>query len=148
MSEPRRPVSAYRLRRRVQFHETDAAGIVHFSRYILYMEEAEHALWRSAGLSIAPRDSPVAWPRTTVSFEYLRPLHFEEEVDVHVRIVDIADRTIRYSCELWRGDEKVASGSMTIACVTRKAGDRMRSAPIPEEVAARLAVAPEPEAVE
>jgi acyl-CoA thioester hydrolase len=148
MSEPRSPVCEYRLRRRVQFHETDAAGIVHFSRYILYMEEAEHALWRAAGLSIAPSNSPIGWPRTTVSFEYLRPLHFEEEFDVHVRIVDIGDRTIRYSCELRRGGERVAAGSMTIACVTTKDGDRMRSVPIPEDVAARLAVAPETEAGE
>ena len=44
--------SEYRLRRRVQFHETDAAGIVHFSWFYRYMEEAEHALWRQAGLSI------------------------------------------------------------------------------------------------
>ena len=47
-------VSEYRLRRRVQFYETDAAGIVHFSWFFRYMEEAEHALWREAGLSIAP----------------------------------------------------------------------------------------------
>ena len=43
-----------RLTRRVQFYETDAAGIVHFSWFFRYMEEAEHALWREAGLSIHP----------------------------------------------------------------------------------------------
>ena len=57
----------------MQFHETDAAGIVHFSRYILYMEEAEHALWREAGLSIAPRDSPIGWPRQTVWPTWVTP---------------------------------------------------------------------------
>ena len=45
--------SEFRLRRRVQFYETDAAGMVHFSWFFRYMEEAEHALWREAGLSIA-----------------------------------------------------------------------------------------------
>jgi acyl-CoA thioester hydrolase len=135
-------VCEHRLRRRVQFHETDAAGIVHFSRYLLYMEEAEHALWRAAGLSIAPAGSPIGWPRTKVSFEYHRALHFEEEVDVLLRIVAIEERSIRYSCQLLRGDVKVATGSMTIACVTKKAGDRMRSAPIPEDITARLSVAP------
>ena len=47
----------FRLKRRVQFYETDAAGIVHFSTYFRYMEEAEHALWRDAGMSIAPGTS-------------------------------------------------------------------------------------------
>jgi acyl-CoA thioester hydrolase len=138
-------VCEYRLRRRVQFHETDAAGIVHFSRYFLYMEEAEHALWRAAGMSIAPAGSPIGWPRTAVSFEYHRPLHFEEELDVLLRIVAIEERTIRYACQLLRGDVRIATGSMTIACVTKKPDDRMRSTPIPEDIAARLAVAPEPE---
>ena len=55
--------SEYRFRRRVQFYETDAAGIVHFSWYFRYMEEAEHALWREAGLSIHARDSEIGWPR-------------------------------------------------------------------------------------
>jgi acyl-CoA thioester hydrolase len=137
-------VCEHRLRRRVQFHETDAAGIVHFSRYLLYMEEAEHALWRAAGLSIAPAGSPVGWPRTEVSFRYHRALHFEDEVDVLVQIVAIEERSIRYSCELRLGDVKVATGSMTIACVTKAPGDRMRSVPIPEDVTARLSVAPEP----
>ena len=43
----------YRLKRRVQFYETDMAGIVHFSWFFRYLEEAEHAMWRAAGLSIA-----------------------------------------------------------------------------------------------
>jgi acyl-CoA thioester hydrolase len=145
MSEPGSRVSEHRLRRRVQFHETDAAGIVHFSRYLQYMEEAEHALWRAAGMSIAAGGSPIGWPRTAVAFEYHRPLHFEEEFDVVVRIVAIEERAIRYSCQLLRGDVQVATGRMTIACVTREPGDRMRSVSIPEDVVARLAVAREPE---
>ena len=41
----------YRLKRRVQFYETDMAGIVHFSWFFRYLEEAEHAMWREAGLT-------------------------------------------------------------------------------------------------
>ena len=54
--------SEYRLRRRVQFYETDMAGIVHFSWFFRYLEEAEHAMWREAGLSIAD-GSEIGWPR-------------------------------------------------------------------------------------
>lgn len=143
MPESRKAVSEHRLRRRVQFHETDAAGIVHFSHYILYMEEAEHALWRAAGMSIAPPDASVGWPRTAVSFEYRRPLHFEEEFDVVLRIVAIEERKIRYSCTLIRGDVRIATGTMTITCVTRDPGGPMRGVPIPEDIKERLAVAPD-----
>lgn len=39
-------------RRRVEFVETDAAGIVHFSSFFVYMEQAEHELLRHLGLNV------------------------------------------------------------------------------------------------
>jgi YbgC/YbaW family acyl-CoA thioester hydrolase len=88
-------VSEYRLKRRVQFYETDAAGIVHFSWFPRYMEEAEHALWREAGLSIHAADTEIGWPRVAVSFEYHASLHFEDEFEVWIRIAAVTRRSIR-----------------------------------------------------
>ena len=87
-------ISEYRLKRRVQFYETDTAGIVHFSCFYRYMEEAEHALWRAAGLSIAPPDAAVGFPRVAASFDFHRPLRFEEEFEVLIRIAAIGARSI------------------------------------------------------
>jgi hypothetical protein len=78
--------SEYRLKRRVQFYETDMAGLVHFSWFFRYLEEAEHAMWREAGLSIAGGGG-IGWPRVEASFEFYRPLRFEDEFEVHVRII-------------------------------------------------------------
>jgi YbgC/YbaW family acyl-CoA thioester hydrolase len=133
--------SEYRHKRRVNFYETDAAGIVHFSWFFRYMEEAEHAMWREAGLSIAPPGSEIGWPRVSVSFEYFRPLRFEEEFEVLLRIAEITEKKIRYVCELTSQGNTVASGSMTIACVLRKPNQPMKSTPIPAEIAARFQVA-------
>ena len=58
----------------MQFYETDAAGIVHFSWFFRYMEEAEHAMWREAGLSIHPEPSSIGWPRVAASCEFYRAL--------------------------------------------------------------------------
>jgi 4-hydroxybenzoyl-CoA thioesterase/acyl-CoA thioester hydrolase len=137
------PLFEHRLKRRVQFHETDAAGVVHFSRYFLYMEEAEHALWRAAGLSIHPRGTEQGWPRVQASFEYHRALRFEDEFDVAIRIVAMDERTIAYACLLSRDGARIATGRCTIACASLRPGEPMRGAPIPDEVRARLAVAPD-----
>ena len=126
------PVFEHRLTRRVQFHETDAAGVVHFSRYFVYVEEAEHALWRS----------DVGWPRVHASFDYHRALRFEDEFEAWIRIVAIDEKTISYVCTLSRGDTRIATGRLTIACATRQPNQPMRAAPIPPEVLSRLAVAP------
>ena len=135
-------ISEYRLQRRVHFYETDQAGIVHFSTYFRYFEEAEHALWRAAGMSIASREAGVGWPRVSASFEYFRPLRFEEEFEILIRIIEIGERKIRYSCLLSSAGEKVASGAMTIVCVTRQANQAMKSTPIPAAITSLLQVAP------
>ena len=135
--------SQFVLVRRVLFHETDMAGVVHFSCYFRSMEEAEHALWRAAGLTIARRGGDIGWPRVAASCDYRRPLYFEDEFEVRVRIAAISHRTIRYACLLTRADDTVATGAMTIACVAERAGEPMRAVAIPPEVAARLAVHPD-----
>jgi YbgC/YbaW family acyl-CoA thioester hydrolase len=131
----------YRFRRRVQFYETDAAGIVHFSWYPRYMEEAEHALWRAAGLSIAQPAPGIGWPRVAVSFEFYRPLRFEDEFDISIRITAIEAKRIHYACTLERGEIQLAAGKMTIACVSRGPDGSMRSMPIPKDIAERFEVA-------
>ena len=61
----------FRILRRVEFSETDMAGIVHYSNFFRYMESAEHAFFRSLGLSVvdrpehAPEGERVGWPRVS-----------------------------------------------------------------------------------
>jgi acyl-CoA thioester hydrolase len=126
------------LRRRVQFSETDAAGIVHFSCFFRYFEDAEHALWRDAGLSIHPEDSPIGWPRVTASCNFQRPLKFEQEFDVTVRITEMNTRTIVYTGEIASDGQRVATGTWKIACVTRLPDGSLKSVEIPADVASRL----------
>jgi acyl-CoA thioester hydrolase len=141
LSAPIVPRSEFTLRRRVQFYELDSAGIVHFSCYFRYMEEAEHAMWRAAGLSIAPPGSPVGFPRVAVSFEYQRPLHFEDEFDIHIRIVAMTEKSIRYSCVLTREGTRIGAGGLTIVCVQKDAAGTLRAVAIPPDIAARFGVA-------
>jgi acyl-CoA thioester hydrolase len=135
------PRSEFTLRRRVQFYELDSAGIVHFSTYFRYMEEAEHAMWRAAGLSIHPRDAEVGFPRVSVSCDYHSPLFFEDEFDVHIRVAAIADKSIRYTCHLTRGADRIATGSVTVVCIRPQPGGGMKAASIPRDIIARFAVA-------
>src|SRR5258705_2279290 len=84
----------FRYGRRVQFSETDLAGIAHFSAFFRFMEEAEHALWRAAGLSIVAAQQTGGWPRVGAAFEYKSPLRFADEFDVTRRVAEITVRTI------------------------------------------------------
>jgi len=128
----------FRHRRRVQFYETDLVGIVHFSWYFRYMEEAEHALWRASGLSIADPESPVGFPRVAATCDYQAPLRFEDEVDVVVRIEAINKRSIKYACTIVRGETTVATGTMTSACIDKASGAPFTAVAIPEDIVRKL----------
>jgi YbgC/YbaW family acyl-CoA thioester hydrolase len=137
-------ISEFTYRRRVQFPETDASGIVHFTNFFKYVEEAEHAMWRAAGLSIAGQDTTVGWPRIAASFEYRRPLRFEDDFDVHIWIAEITRKTISYAARLTKAGEVLAEGSLKIICVRRRPGEPTRAMDIPPEIRARFAAAAPP----
>lgn len=141
--ETRDTLTEIRVRRRVEFAETDMAGVVHFSWYFRYMEEAEHDFWRRVGLSVAPVDAAMAWPRVAASFEYRRPLRFEDVFEVRVWVAAKTAKTITFACGITRGDDDIASGRMTVACVSHRPGEPMRAMPIPADIAARFSVAPD-----
>lgn len=124
----------FRYQRRVQFAETDLAGIAHFAMLFRYMEEAEHALWRAAGLSIAKSGENVGWPRVAASLDFRSPLRFEDEFEVHVSIEKISRSSIVYRHVIMKGDTLVAEGTMTTVHVDKKPGETLKSAEIPKPI--------------
>lgn len=130
----------FRYTRRVQFSETDLAGIAHFSAFFRFMEEAEHALWRAAGLSIGAAEITGGWPRVAASFEYKRPLRFEDEFEVTVSIAELTRRSIRYGFTVTSGGALVGTGSMTAVCTTKENGE-LRAVDLPPAVIERLQAA-------
>jgi acyl-CoA thioester hydrolase len=133
-------IDGFRYSRRVQFHETDLAGVVHFSCYFRYMEEAEHALWRAAGLTIDRAGSDVGWPRVSTSFDYQSPLYFEDEFDIVVRVKAAARSTIQYEFTFAREGDAIGAGTLTAACARRSNG-RMRAIDLPVDVVQKLRAA-------
>ena len=128
----------FRYPRRVQFAETDLAGIVHFTHFFRYMEEAEHAMWRAAGLSIATAGETTGWPRLAATFDYKSPLRFEDEFHVLVRIADVSRRTLQYEFTLMHRDVLVGRGTITTGLVSKAPGESMKMMELPEDIVARL----------
>src|SRR4051812_25971935 len=89
---------SYQTSRRVEFRDTDAAGIAHFSVFFTWMEEAEHELLRSLGLSVVATDQQgtITWPRVSAQCDYLSSLKFEEATDVKVRIGRLGNKSVTY----------------------------------------------------
>jgi YbgC/YbaW family acyl-CoA thioester hydrolase len=128
-------ISSFVYPRRVQFPETDASGIVHFTNFFKYVEEAEHAMWRAAGVSINQHHRGIGWPRVAASFEFRKPLRFEDEFEVHIRVAAKTTKTIRYAALLVKDGDIHAEGSLTIICVRRVIGEPIKATDIPPDLA-------------
>jgi len=135
------PISEYVYRRRIQYRETDASGIVHFSAFFCYAEEAEHAMWRSVGLSVEPHQTEIGWPRVCASFDFRRALRFEDEIEVRIRVVAKTAKTFTFESTITCGNEIAAVGTVKTICVRKKPGQPMKAMDIPTEIASRFEIA-------
>lgn len=145
--------SEFTITRAVEFSETDMAGIMHYSNFFRFMESAEHAFFRSLGYSVVARPGApkVGWPRVHASCDYHRPLRFEDQVEVRLRVVEKRTKALTYEFRFRKlgpvtpagGGEDVARGRLTVVCVASQPDGSMRATSIPDEIAARIEVAPE-----
>lgn len=139
--------SEHVITRRVEFSETDMAGIMHYSNFFRFMETAEHSFFRSLGFSVAARPGApkVGWPRVHASCDYHRPLRFEDEVEVRMRVIEKRSKSLTYEFRFRRlgGAEsvEVARGRLTVVCVAHQADGTMKATTIPAEIAGRIEVA-------
>ena len=138
----------FKITRRVEFSETDMAGIVHYSNFFRYMETAEHGFFRSLGYSVVMEDAnpPIGFPRVHATCDFLKPLEFEDEVEIHLLVSAKKAKSLSYVFRFRKLNAsppvEVARGALTVVCVTQKADGTMVAHPIPKELAERIHVAP------
>ena len=128
-------------RRRVEFCETDLAGIVHFANFYRYMEQAEHEWFRSLGLKIhgtLPDGTVFGWPRVAASCSFRSPAHYDDEIEVRVTVLRRTSRSLTTSYEFCLGETVLATGEMKTAYCLIPSDGKLCSADIPAEYAERL----------
>ena len=133
--------------RRVEFSDTDMAGIMNYSNYFRFMETAENAFFRSLGLSVIANktEPPVSFPRVHAECDYKQPLRFEDEVEIHLLVSAKKSKSLSFLF-IFRNltsspPVEVARGSLTVVCVTEQAG-KMSACPIPQAIADKIETAP------
>jgi len=138
----------FQLIRRVEFSETDMAGIMHFSNFFRFMEATETAFLRSLGLSVVLSRCglEICLPRVHAECDYTLPLHFEDEVLVHLLVEKKGARTLAYQFRFFRQNQspprEVARGRLVAVCAARQDNGALKAVPIPKELSDRIEVAP------
>jgi acyl-CoA thioester hydrolase len=136
----KQPPAHFTTTRRVEFHDTDAAGIMHFAKFFHFMEEAEHEYLRHLGLSVLMRDEqgPISWPRVSVRCDYRSALHFEDVVTIDVRLARRGEKSVTFAFHFTHNERLIAEGSITAVCCRLSSHQPPKSIPIPAWIAQKL----------
>ncbi|MGI9626454.1 MAG: acyl-CoA thioesterase [Longimicrobiales bacterium] len=127
---------------RVEFADTDAAGLAHFTAFFRWMEVTEHAFYRSLGGAAFERtpEGDFGMPRIQATCEYLRPLTFGDEALARLVVKSKSGKKIEYEFTFYLGpetpaeDDAVARGTMTVVSAMRKGSGRFRSCTLPKSL--------------
>jgi 4-hydroxybenzoyl-CoA thioesterase/acyl-CoA thioester hydrolase len=132
--------NSFRARRRVEFHDTDAAGIMHFASFFVLMEQAEHEFLRHVGLSVYIKqgEEKFSWPRVSVKCDYQAPAYFEDELDIDVWVAKLGTKSITYAFRVVRGLEVLATGEFTAVFCQLIPKEKPRSLAIPDDIREKL----------
>lgn len=132
----------FSVRRMVEFHETDAAGIMHFTTFFVFMESAEHAFLRQLGLSVIMQDDEgtISFPRVSVRCDFVQAVRFEDEVEIQLRVLKVGQKSIAYGFSFVHDGAEIAVGELTCVCCRMRTGQPPESIVIPEWIREKLPV--------
>ena len=137
MTEP------FRTTRRVEFVDTDMAGIAHFSNFFRWMESAEAEFLRARGLTfkLPWQGQELGFPRVSAACDYFKPVYFEDVLEIAVRVENVGRKSVTYGFEFTRDGEVLARGRVSCVCCRVLADHRLESVEIPASLRARLEAA-------
>jgi len=140
----------FKCERRVEFSETDMAGVVHFTQFLKYMEYAEHAFFNSLGLSVYQKldGAYYGWPKLKVECGFEKPLRFEDRVSIHLLVEEKTSKCLTFKCTIFRitgagQAERVGAGIIKTICVEfGPNGEKLGATQMPKPVDDAIQQAP------
>jgi acyl-CoA thioester hydrolase len=126
--------------RRVEFGDTDLAGIMHFSNFFRFMEAAETDFLRARGLSVSWAVDGVkhGFPRVSVSCDFAKPAKFEDVLTIAVALEKLGSKSVTYTFTFSRDGDPLAVGRMTSVYCRANGKGGMEALSIPAEIRAKL----------
>src|SRR5437899_12202543 len=127
--------------RRVEFGDTDMAGIVHFANFFRFMEAAETEFLRSVGLTVSWRKDGVKWgfPRVSASCDFQKPARFEDVLTIAVIVEKVGAKSVSYRFDFSNqvGDA-IAVGRITTVFCRSDGPEHLESVEMPAEITSKL----------
>jgi acyl-CoA thioester hydrolase len=129
----------FRTEYRVAWADTDAAGVVHFSRYFLFFERCEEEFYNFLGFSFKDIAEQGLWfPRVEAFCQYKKPARFNDLLLVELCVLELKEKSVRYGFAVQNKEsgELLTSGHLVVVAADKKTG---RATAIPRMFVDKLA---------
>ncbi|MBR5664920.1 MAG: acyl-CoA thioesterase [Bacteroidales bacterium] len=88
-------------RHKVKYYECDPMGVVHHSNYVRFMEEARVEMMDKLGFGYERMEADgVISPVLSLTCKFLRPAHFQEVVEISVRLSSSTAMKVSFAYEM------------------------------------------------
>jgi acyl-CoA thioester hydrolase len=130
----------FRTTRRVEFRDTDMAGIMHFSAFFTVLESVEHEFLRSLGLSVVTSDDEgqLGWPRVSASCDFKGAVKFEDQLDIEMVIARLGEKSVTYQFTVDHAGRRAAEGRIVAVCCRMSHGQPLQGIAIPQAIVGKL----------
>ena len=107
-------MTAITIERRIEWMDTDAAGIWHYSTAIRFVEAAETELHRELGIIDRTFGHT---PRAHVEFDFHRTVRFDDLVATTLAVSRVGTTSVTYSVTMTCQGDPVASGQVVTVLI-------------------------------
>jgi acyl-CoA thioesterase FadM len=121
--------AAHVYQRRVEFSDTDAAGVAHFSRLLAMVEAAAHDFFRKNSIPIFSESA--GWPLVGLQVDFQASCRFGDELEISLYDFSPGESSLRFSFEARLADAGIFAGRATVCHISPTTG---RPISIPETI--------------
>ena len=121
--------ASIRVRRRVEWMDTDAAGIYHWTTIGRFAESAEAELFRALEL---PERTLERTPRVSMHLDFRRPLRFGDEAWVELTVAAVGRTSLRYALTVTDLEGAPVADGHIVTCLLDS--DRGGARPWPDDM--------------
>lgn len=93
---------------RVRYAETDQAGVVYHSNYLIWFEVGRVELCRDYGFNYRDmeKNADAYLPVTEARVKYRVPAKYDDDIIIRSRVIELRSRAIKFAYEVRRGSDQ------------------------------------------
>ena len=124
------------MKKKIYYHDTDCGGVVYYSNYLKYLEEARTEFFNEKGFSIKElADSGIMFVVARQEIDYKASAHYGDILEIKTKISETSAVKIIFENEIFNQDSKLLTKAKTIlVCVDKN----MRPQAIPPEIRSKF----------